>query len=36
VEKGFPPNVMPKTYKSLSEGQLKALVEFLTKPEGSK
>jgi cytochrome c oxidase subunit 2 len=33
VEKGFPPNVMPKTYQSLPEQQLDALVAFLT--EGS-
>jgi len=31
VEQGFAPNVMPKTYKSLSDQQLTALVEFLTK-----
>ncbi len=31
VEKGFPPNVMPKTFASLPEPQLKALVDFLAK-----
>ena len=30
VEKGFPPNVMPKTYKTLPDEQLDALVGFLT------
>ena len=36
VEEGFPPNVMPKTYESLPDQQLDALVGFLTKPsEGS-
>jgi len=32
VEKGFPPNVMPKTYESLPDEQLDALVGYLTKP----
>jgi cytochrome c oxidase subunit II len=31
VEKGFPPNVMPKTYESLPKQQLDALVDFLAK-----
>jgi cytochrome c oxidase subunit II len=32
VEKGFPPNVMPKTYESaIPEPQLNALVDFLAK-----
>ena len=29
VEKGFPPNVMPPTFKSLPKDQLDALVKFL-------
>jgi cytochrome c551/c552 len=29
-----PKNVMPKSYKSLPAGDLKALVDFLTKPQG--
>jgi cytochrome c oxidase subunit II len=29
VEKGFPPNVMPQTFKSLPKAQLDALVSFL-------
>jgi len=33
IEKGYP-NVMPKTYKSLPASDLKALVDFLTKPSG--
>jgi cytochrome c551/c552 len=32
VEKGYPKGVMPTTYKSLSQSDLKALVDFLTKP----
>jgi cytochrome c oxidase subunit 2 len=32
VEKGYPKGVMPSTYKSLSQSDLKALVDFLTKP----
>ena len=31
IQKGFPKDVMPKTYKSLPTDQLKALVDFLTK-----
>ena len=31
IQKGYPANVMPKTYKSLPADQLKALVDFLTK-----
>jgi mono/diheme cytochrome c family protein len=34
VEKGFPKGVMPKSYKSLPPNDLKALVDFLTKPQG--
>jgi cytochrome c551/c552 len=34
VEKGFPKNVMPKSYKSLPPTDLKSLVDFLTKPQG--
>jgi len=34
VEKGYPKNVMPKSYKSLPPADLKALVDFLTKPQG--
>jgi cytochrome c oxidase subunit II len=30
VEKGFPDNVMPKTFKSLPKQQLDALVQYLT------
>jgi hypothetical protein len=29
VEKGYPPNVMPQTFKSLPPDQLDALVQFL-------
>ena len=34
VEKGFPKGVMPKSYKGLPPNDLKALVDFLTKPQG--
>ena len=34
VEKGYPKNVMPKSYKSLPPTDLKNLVDFLTKPQG--
>ncbi|MDQ2967898.1 MAG: cytochrome c [Actinomycetota bacterium] len=34
IEKGFPKGVMPKSYKDLPPNDLKALVEFLTKPQG--
>jgi cytochrome c551/c552 len=34
VEKGYPKNVMPKSYKALPAAQLQALVDFLTKPQG--
>jgi hypothetical protein len=34
VEKGYPKGVMPKSYKSLPPADLKALVDFLTKPQG--
>ena len=34
IEKGFPKGVMPKSYKDLPASDLKALVDFLTKPQG--
>ena len=34
VQKGYPKNVMPKSYKTLPAGDLKDLVDFLTKPQG--
>jgi cytochrome c551/c552 len=34
IQKGFPKSVMPKSYKSLPATDLKALVDFLTKPQG--
>jgi cytochrome c551/c552 len=34
VQPGYAKNVMPKSYKSLPAGDLKALVDFLTKPQG--
>jgi cytochrome c551/c552 len=34
VQPGYPKNVMPKSYKSLPSSDLKALVDFLTKPQG--
>jgi cytochrome c551/c552 len=34
VQKGYPKGVMPTTYKSLPAADLKALVDFLTKPSG--
>ena len=34
IEKGYPKGVMPKSYKSLPPNDLKALVDFLTKPQG--
>jgi mono/diheme cytochrome c family protein len=34
VEKGYPKGVMPKSYKDLPPDDLKALVDFLTKPQG--
>jgi len=34
VEKGFPKGVMPKSYKALPPNDLKALVDFLTNPQG--
>jgi cytochrome c551/c552 len=34
VEKGYPKGVMPKSYKALPPTELKALVDFLTKPQG--
>jgi cytochrome c oxidase subunit 2 len=32
VEKGYPKGVMPTSFKSLPPSDLKALVDFLTKP----
>ena len=34
VQPGYARNVMPKTYKTLPAGQLKDLVDFLSKPQG--
>jgi cytochrome c oxidase subunit 2 len=34
VEKGYPDNVMPKTFKSLPKPQLDALVQYLTSRKG--
>jgi hypothetical protein len=34
IEKGFPKGVMPKSYKDLPAGDINALVDFLTKPQG--
>jgi mono/diheme cytochrome c family protein len=34
VQPGFPKGVMPKSYKSLPPDDLKALVDFLSKPQG--
>jgi mono/diheme cytochrome c family protein len=34
ISPGFPKGVMPQTYKTLPPDQLKALVDFLTKPQG--
>jgi cytochrome c551/c552 len=34
IEKGYPKNVMPKSYKSLPPADLTALVDFLSKPQG--
>ena len=34
IQKGYPKGVMPKSYKSLPANDLKALVDFLTKPQG--
>ncbi|CAN5286432.1 hypothetical protein BH18ACT12_BH18ACT12_12680 [soil metagenome] len=34
VEKGYPKGVMPKSYKDLPPDDLKALVDYLTKPQG--
>ena len=34
IEKGYPKGVMPKSYKSMPPNDLKALVDFLTKPQG--
>jgi cytochrome c551/c552 len=34
IEKGYPKGVMPKSYKGLPPNDIKALVDFLTKPQG--
>ena len=34
IQPGFPKGVMPKSYASLSQQDLKDLVDFLTKPQG--
>jgi cytochrome c551/c552 len=34
VQKGYPKNVMPKSYASLPPTDLQALVDFLSKPQG--
>jgi mono/diheme cytochrome c family protein len=34
IEKGYPKGVMPKSYKDMPPNDLKALVDFLTKPQG--
>jgi mono/diheme cytochrome c family protein len=34
IEKGYPKGVMPKSYKDLPPNDVKALVDFLTKPQG--
>jgi cytochrome c551/c552 len=34
IQPGFPKNVMPKSYASLSQKDLTDLVDFLTKPQG--
>src|SRR5438445_5601276 len=34
IQPGYAKNVMPKAYKSLPATDLKALVDFLTKPQG--
>jgi cytochrome c551/c552 len=34
IEKGYPKNVMPKSYNSLPPADLTALVDFLSKPQG--
>jgi cytochrome c551/c552 len=34
IQKGYPKNVMPKSYASLPATDLKDLVDFLTKPQG--
>jgi len=34
IEKGYPKGVMPKSYASMPPADLKALVDFLTKPQG--
>jgi cytochrome c551/c552 len=34
IQKGYPPNVMPKTYAKLPASDITALVDFLTKPNG--
>jgi mono/diheme cytochrome c family protein len=34
IEKGYPKGVMPKSYKDMPPNDLKALLDFLTKPQG--
>ena len=34
IEKGYPPNVMPKTYSKLPAAQLHSLIVFLASPSG--
>jgi mono/diheme cytochrome c family protein len=34
IQPGFPKGVMPKSYNSLPQSDLQALVDFLTKPQG--
>ena len=34
IQKGYPKGVMPKSYNDLPPNDLKALVDFLTKPQG--
>jgi cytochrome c551/c552 len=34
IQKGYPKGVMPKSYKGLPPNDIKALVDFLTKPQG--
>jgi cytochrome c551/c552 len=34
IEKGYPPNVMPKTYGKLPSAQLHSLIVFLAQPSG--
>jgi cytochrome c551/c552 len=34
IEKGYPKNVMPKSYASLPASDLRDLVDFISKPQG--